>query len=245
MVVETGAPLLRADELEQVGVGRVLLQQPADPLPLRARSRADRGDLAQDIDGLACRAAVGVGSEVARIGPMALARVLDRGKRVPLRDGDVGIGLIVLVVDVEIGVVLGDEVALQDEGLVLGIDHDVVEARHQLHHERGLLPVIGQRDVLLHAGAQVLGLADVYHIARGVLPKIAAGIRGDLGDLLDEGRHSALPRLRDVAGSRPLVERGRRQRGTRQPSFGKRTRHTRKRSSGPPRGRPIQSGGTS
>ena len=82
--------------------------------------------------------------------------------------------------------VLSDEGALEHERLVLGAHHDVVEGAHDLHHERDLLAVVLQRHVLAHAGAQVLGLSHVDDLALAVLPEVAAGVRGDQGDLLGE-----------------------------------------------------------
>ena len=84
---------------------------------------------------------------------MLLARVLDGGEYVATRDGDVGVGLVVLVIDVEIRMVLGDELAFEDERLMLAFDDDVVEARNELHHERDLCAIVGQRDVLAQASA--------------------------------------------------------------------------------------------
>ena len=79
VVVEAGAALARADHLHQVDVVGPLFQQTAHALPLRAGGRADGRDLAQRVDGLAGGAAVGIGAEVARVGAVALARVLIAG----------------------------------------------------------------------------------------------------------------------------------------------------------------------
>ena len=78
---------------------------------------------------------------------------------------------------------LGNELALEDERLVLRLDDDVVEALHRLHHERDLRAIVRQRDILLHAGAQVLRLADVDDRTGGILPEVASGIGRNEGDL--------------------------------------------------------------
>ena len=91
--------------------------------------------------------------------------------------------------------VLADEVSLEHQRLVLVIDHDVVEAGDQLHHEGDLLAVVLQGDVLAHAGAQVLGLAHVDNLAGSVFPQIAAGVGGHLRHLLGDTRHGT---ARDV-----------------------------------------------
>ena len=95
--------------------------------------------------------------------------------------------------------VLGDEIALEHERLVLVLDDDVVERAHLLHHERDLCAVIRQVDVLPHAVAEVLCLADIDDRALGILPEIAARIGGDLVHLVSQRR---LPIARDVPGQR-------------------------------------------
>ena len=96
--------------------------------------------------------------------------------------------------------VLGDELTFEDECLMLAFDDDVVEARNELHHERDLRAIVGQRDVLAQASAQVLGLADVDDLARSVFPKVAAGIVGHLGHLLDKARGMVAPLSTHVLG---------------------------------------------
>ena len=195
VVVEARAALLGQHHVGDGRLIRVLLEQALGALPLRAGGKAYGDDLAQGVDGLAGGAGVGVGAEVARALAVLLARVLDRGEDVGLGDGDERVGLVVLVVHVEVGVVLRDEVALQDERLVLGAHHHVVEGLDHLHHERDLLALVLQRHVLAHAGAQVLGLADVDDLALGVLPEVAARVGGDPRDLLGEGGlHAAVAR---------------------------------------------------
>ena len=186
VVVEAGPAALGEHHVGDGRLGGVALEQALGALPLRAGGHADGDHLAEGVDGLARGAGVGVGAKVAGALSVLLARVLDGGKDVRLRDGNEGVALVVLVVHVEVRVVLGDEVSLQHERLVLGAHDHIVKVAHHLHHERDLLAVVLQRHVLAHAGAQVLGLADVDHLALGVLPEVAAGLGGDLCDALGD-----------------------------------------------------------
>ena len=138
---------------------------------------------------------------------MLLPRVLDGREEVALGERNEGVGLVVLEVHVEVGVVLRDEVALEHQGLVLIGDHQVVEARHQLHHERDLLAVVRELHVLLHAGAQVLGLAHVDDLASGVFPEVAAGIGGHAGHLLGKRGGAVRTRGAHVRGGSGSGER--------------------------------------
>ena len=44
-----------------------------------------------------------------------------------MRDGDIGVALVVLEVDIKIRVILLDKIALQNERLVLALDHHVIK----------------------------------------------------------------------------------------------------------------------
>ena len=115
---------------------------------------------------------------------MTLTRVFDSGIQVALCNGDKGVALVILEVDVKVRMVLTNQIALEHQRLVLGLHHDIVKARHQLHHQRDLLALVLQRHVLTHTGAQVFRLAHVDDIALGVFPKVAAGLRGNARNLL-------------------------------------------------------------
>ena len=198
VIVKAGAPLARerhAGKVSRVGIG---LQAPSRALPLGTGCHAHRHDLAKDVDGLARGTGVGVGAKVARAALVPLARVLDGRERVGARDGYEGVALVVLEIDVEVRVVLRDEVALQHQRLVLGAHDDVVKVGHQLHHEGDLLAVVGQRGVLAHARAEVLGLAHVDDLARRVLPQVAAGLGGDAVNLAGDGRVHGLGAVRQA-----------------------------------------------
>lgn len=58
---------------------------------------------------------------------MTLTRVFDRGIQVALCNGDKGVALVILEVDVKVRMVLADQVALEYKRLMLGFDNDVVE----------------------------------------------------------------------------------------------------------------------
>lgn len=117
---------------------------------------------------------------------MTLARVFDSGIQVALCNGDKGVALVILEVDVKVRMVLADQVALEYKRLMLGFDNDVVKARNQLHHERYFLALILQRHVLAHTGTQVFRLANVDDIALGIFPKVTSGLRGNARNLLGE-----------------------------------------------------------
>ena len=201
VVVEAGPSQLgqgQRRDAHLVGMGREVA---AAPLPFRAGRDADRRHLAQGVDRGARGLGIGVGAEVARALLVVLACVFDRGEDVRLRDRDVGIALVVLEVDVEIGMVLVDELALQDQRLVLGPHDDVVEGPHHLHHQGDLGSIVRERRVLAHAGAEVLGLAHIDDCARRIAPEVAARVGGHalhlLGDagqplVLGPGRREAV-----------------------------------------------------
>ena len=84
VVVEARAPLLGADEIDDVLVALVRLGDTPAALPLGAGRDADGDDLADGVDGVARGAAVGVGPEVARTGRCRSRVYLMAGKRSPL-----------------------------------------------------------------------------------------------------------------------------------------------------------------
>ena len=184
MVVKAGTPVLCANHIDDVFLALVGLDGTATTTPLRTGCRADGDNLAQRIYRLTCRTAIGIGSKIARSRLMTLTRVFDRGIQVALCNGDKGVALVILEVDVKVRMVLADQVALEYKRLMLGFDNDVVKARHQLHHQRDLLTLILQCHVLTHAGAQVFRLAHVDDIALGILPKVASGLCGNARNLL-------------------------------------------------------------
>ena len=179
VVVETGAPVLCADHIDDVFFALMGLDDAAAATPLRAGCRTNGDDLAQRIDSLTRRAAVGIGTKIARAGLMALTRIFNSGKQIAFGDSDKGVALIVLEVDVEVRMVLADQIALEHQSLVLGFYDDIVKARHQLHHKRDLLTLILQRHVLTHASTQVFRLAHINDVSLGIFPKVAAGLRGN------------------------------------------------------------------
>ena len=153
MVVKAGAPVLRANHIDDVFLALVGLDDTATTTPLRTGCGADGDNLAQRIYRLTCRAAIGIRSKIARSRLMTLTRVFDSGIQVALCNGDKGVALVILEVDVKVRMVLTNQIALEHQRLVLGLHHDIVKARHQLHHQRNLLTLILQCHVLTHAGA--------------------------------------------------------------------------------------------
>ena len=153
MVVKAGTPVLRANHIDDVFLALVGLDDTTTTTTLRTRSRADRDHLAQRVNGLTRRAAIGIGTKITRSRLMTLARVFDSGIQVALCNGDKGVALVILEVDVKVRMVLTNQIALEHQRLMLGLHHDIVKARHQLHHQRNLLTLILQCHVLTHAGA--------------------------------------------------------------------------------------------
>ena len=90
-----------------------------------------REDPQQQVEGLADRPGMGVGPEVA--GALALGAAHHLGPRELLaeRHREVGVGLVVAVLDVEPRVVLLDPGVLELERLDLGGDHGPLDARRR------------------------------------------------------------------------------------------------------------------
>ena len=106
MVIKARTALLGANKLNNIAVGgMLLLEQTAHMFPARAGSIADGHNLAQGIDHFACGTRICIGAKVARACPMAFTRVLDSGKDIAMRDGDIGVALVVLEVDIKIQVI--------------------------------------------------------------------------------------------------------------------------------------------
>ncbi len=160
------------------------LELPAEPSPIRARRRADGHHTADDIHQAPGCAAVGIGAEVARRGLVLFARVLDGREHIALRYGDERVGFVVLEVGVEVRGVLLDEVSLQHQALVLVGRHHVLEGMDLRYQKRDLGAVVLEVDVLAHAGAKLLRLANVDDLALLVLPKVHAGFGGNAGQLV-------------------------------------------------------------
>ena len=153
MVVKAGTPVLRANHIDDVFLALVGLADTTKTTPLRTGCGADGDNLAQRIYRLTCRTAIGIGSKIARSRLMTLTRIFDSGIQVALCNGDKGVALVILEVDVKVRMVLTNQIALEHQRLMLGLHHDIVKARHQLHHQRDLLTLILQCHVLTHAGA--------------------------------------------------------------------------------------------
>ena len=89
---------------------------------------------------------------------------------------------------------------------MLAFDHDVVERGDELHHERDLGAIVGERHVLAKTRAQVLGLAHVYDGAIGVFPQVTPGIGGHLRHLIHKTRGMPGALLAHMLACRPHGE---------------------------------------
>ena len=119
MVIEAGARVRK-------GKLALFLTTPQST-PVGARGGANRNDPAHRVDHRAGGAAIGEGAEVTRVRTALLTCELDGRKSITRGKGDEWIGLVVLEVGVEIRRVLVDELALQNQRLVLVANDDVFE----------------------------------------------------------------------------------------------------------------------
>ena len=108
MVVKTGTPVLRANHIDDVFFALMGLDDTAAATPLRTGCRANGDNLAQRINGLTRRTAVGIGTKIACSRFMTLARVFDGRKQVALGYRNKGIALVVLKVNIKVRMVLAD-----------------------------------------------------------------------------------------------------------------------------------------
>ena len=90
-------------------------------------------------------------------------------------------------VDIVTGMMLLDEIALQDKGFPLRGRHHEIHLPETLHQERGLgpgrVPEVRADPVL-----QINGLADVQHLTPGILEQVDAGIGGKMRQGFGQGR---------------------------------------------------------
>ena len=140
---------------------------------------AHREDSPDDLQGLAQGADVGVGPEVAGTLDAHAPDHEHARERLAQRHGDVRVALVVREADVEAGLVLLDEVVLEQQGLGLVRNDDRLEVGDLANQRRvvGAVRVI-RSEVARHPLAQALRLPDVEHFARGVLPEVDAGLVG-------------------------------------------------------------------
>ncbi|CAM5574116.1 hypothetical protein SMICM304S_11676 [Streptomyces microflavus] len=170
-----------AQQARAAGAGGVL----EDP----GGAGADGEDAEHQVDRLADRPGVPVRTEVAHALLLGAAHHLDAGELLVQRDGEVGIALVVPVLDVEPGVELLDPGVLQLERLDLGGDDRPLDGCGGRDHRARTRVEIGQvLEVVGHALAEVLGLPDVDHPA--VL----------VAELVDPRGVGDLPRAGAVAG---------------------------------------------
>jgi len=91
-------------------------------------------------------------------------------------DADPGVGLAVLEEDVVMGLVLLDEVVLQQQGVRLAVDHGVLQVGNLAHQDAGLgVEPLRGHEILRHPLVQVLGLAHINHRSLGVIIAVDSG----------------------------------------------------------------------
>ena len=153
-------------------VVRAILKTAFEAAPFRTRRGADRHDTTRDIDKVARGTRISIGTEIARVGLMRLARVFDSREHIASSERNERIALIVLEVRVEIGRILLDEILLEHERFVLVLNHDVFERIDLGNEQRDLLTRILEVHILAHTSAQLLRLAHIDDAPFFVLPKI-------------------------------------------------------------------------
>ena len=124
------------------------------------------------------RGEVAVGAIVRGSSAFAVACFEDAGK-IFVRDGNVGIGLVVFEEDVVAGLVLLDEGVLEDKGLSFGAHDDVLDTADLAHQKAGLRAGYVALEVATDAATQVLRLPDVDDRALLADVLVAAGGFGE------------------------------------------------------------------
>ena len=110
-----------------------------------------------------------------------MSKVWWTARRVILLPGDldIRIALVILEADIVLRAVFLDQVALQDEGLNLGVGDDEVEIGDVVYQAVQLGGVAGRSlEVGAHPMPQVNRLAHVDHLAPFVLHQVDAGLGG-------------------------------------------------------------------
>ena len=169
--------------------------EPPVPLELVVVAGADRERPQQEVERLPD--GVGMGERPVVADAVALGAPHHHGPGPLLADGDgqVGVGLVVLQPDVEAGLVLLDEVELEEQRLDLVADQGPLHALGGGDH----LPGPGQEqrrvdEIVVEAAAEALGLADVDDAAVPVLELVGPGsVRNRAGGGAGEHRPPILP----------------------------------------------------
>ena len=193
-----------ADVAEQAGPADL-----AGPLEDAVAAGAHREHPQQQVDGLADRPGVRVRAEVAGALALGAAHHLDPRELLAHRHGEVGVGLVVAVLDVEPRVVLLDPGVLELQRLDLGGDHRPLDAGRRGDHRLGARV---QRGDVLEVGAQpraqALRLADVDDAAVLVAEPVHPGLDRDLpgcGSVRRGVGHVANPTFRRRQACRSTV----------------------------------------
>ena len=165
--------------------------------PLRARSLVEErvragphGEHArQRVEGVADRPGVPVRAEVPHALALRAPQHLRARPRLPHREREVRVGLVVPVADVEPRLVLLDQVVLEHQRVDLGRGDDPFDGRGGLDH-RGGPRVQGLAPVGREALAERRGLPRVDHPAVGVAEQVGARCVRDRGGGGSGGGHT-------------------------------------------------------
>ena len=153
----------------------------------RVGAGAQRKNLADDVDSLAQSVGRSERAEVVTAVLYDLARDGDSRPRM-IGDLRAQVRFVVLEPDVVPGLVLLDQVVLENQRFLLARGDDGVEVAHPLHQEAHLVAAVAAlAEICAHARAQRLRLADVEHLARAIAQYVDARVGRGSGQLLIDG----------------------------------------------------------
>ena len=137
-------------------------------------------DFLKEVDEMAGVQGAAVGTEIA----VALAFVDPPGDKYPgeflAGHADPGIGLRILEEYVVAGLILLDEIVLQQQGIRLGVDHGILRVGDFADQDAGLgIEPLRRHEVLGDALVEVLGLAHINNLSLGVIISVDAGGMGE------------------------------------------------------------------
>ena len=135
----------------------------------------------------------GIGAIILRSVAHDVARLIDAWEILVFYN-DRWIGLIVFQQDIVARAILLNKVVLEQQGVFLRIDHEILDIANLLHQHTGLHVVVFLIEIGRDTPLQVLRLADIDNCALLVEVLIATRLLGDDGqdhlDMLAEHRHT-------------------------------------------------------
>ena len=167
---------LRVHRQDARGRTALDLELEARPIPVAevvVGAASEEEVLLDDVQGVAHGHRGSVGAEVAAAVPDDAPGGQHPGPSAG-RDLDAQIALVVLQADVVAGLVLLDQVVLEDQGFLLVAGHQGLDVVRLAHEEHDVGPAVAAPHVGPDPGPQVLGLAHVDHLAGRIAHQIDA-----------------------------------------------------------------------